>query len=87
MAGERRYIPTKQVRKRYGDCSEMTIYRWVRDPRLGFPQPFKLRPGGPNFFDIDELDEFDERRRREALAHHVIPPHRRDKQPDPPAAA
>jgi predicted DNA-binding transcriptional regulator AlpA len=32
-----------QVRKRYGGISDMCLWRWLRDPKLDFPQPFIIR--------------------------------------------
>lgn len=38
---EERYLGSKQVCRRYGNKSDMTIWRWTRD--RGFPQPaFKI---------------------------------------------
>ena len=36
-----RFIPARQVWARYG-VSFMTINRWVKDPRMGFPAPVYL---------------------------------------------
>lgn len=38
-------IPDLQVRREFGGISEMTIWRWDRDPQmaaLGWPQPTKI---------------------------------------------
>lgn len=35
------YLPASQVRARYG-VSEMSIWRWLRDERLGFPAPIRI---------------------------------------------
>jgi predicted DNA-binding transcriptional regulator AlpA len=32
------YLPGPKVSARY-DVSDMTIYRWIRDERMQFPQP------------------------------------------------
>jgi hypothetical protein len=32
-------LTARQVRARYGDICEMTLFRWVHDGRLGFPRP------------------------------------------------
>jgi hypothetical protein len=32
-------LTAKQVRTRYGNVSDMAIWRWLRDERLAFPQP------------------------------------------------
>jgi predicted DNA-binding transcriptional regulator AlpA len=36
-----RLIPDPQMRKRYG-VSEMTVWRWDRQPDLGFPPPIRI---------------------------------------------
>lgn len=36
------YLPIAEVRRRYG-VSDMTIWRWLADDRLGFPQPMRIR--------------------------------------------
>ena len=33
------FLPAAAVRARYGDCSDTTIWRWMRDPRMNFPKP------------------------------------------------
>ncbi|MEY4965082.1 MAG: hypothetical protein RL274_665, partial [Pseudomonadota bacterium] len=30
---------SKQVRARYGGISDMTLYRWLKNPNIGFPKP------------------------------------------------
>lgn len=34
-------LPAAQVRRRYG-VSDMTVFRWVNDDKLGFPQPLYI---------------------------------------------
>jgi hypothetical protein len=38
-ASEKRYLRAAQVRARYGGISDMTLYRWLQNPELNFPQP------------------------------------------------
>ena len=33
------YLTTRQVRTRYGGVSDQTIWRWLHDEKVGFPQP------------------------------------------------
>ena len=35
-------LTAKQVRARYGNVSDMALWRWLRDERLGFPQPLLI---------------------------------------------
>ena len=30
------------VRSRYGNISDMSLWRWIRDPKLGFPAPIVI---------------------------------------------
>ena len=56
----KRLLPEKEVCQRYG-VKPMTLWRWSRDPDLGFPQPIKIRKRLYRY--QDELDDFDERHR------------------------
>ena len=44
----------KQVCAQLGGISEVTRWRWVRDPGMKFPQPIKI--SGRNYFRGDEID-------------------------------
>lgn len=52
---------TRAVCARFGGVTPMTIYRWERDERMGFPQPTYIN--GRKYYDDDELDEFDRQRK------------------------
>jgi len=53
----KRLIPDPIVaNERYG-VSFMTLWRWDKDPDLGFPKPIRIR--GRKYRDEAELDEFD----------------------------
>ena len=56
----KRYLKANDVFARY-QINQMTLWRWLNDDRLAFPQPVVIR--GVRFFPEDELDEFDERQR------------------------
>lgn len=49
-------IPSKSVRARLGDCSNMTLWRYLDDERLGFPRPIIIR--NRRFWDAAEIDAF-----------------------------
>jgi predicted DNA-binding transcriptional regulator AlpA len=36
------YLTAGQVRRRYGGMSDMALWRWLRDEKLGFPQPLRI---------------------------------------------
>ena len=46
----RKFLPAPAVCKRYG-VSDMTLFRWLRDPALGFPQPTMVLQGGRRYWD------------------------------------
>ena len=56
----RSYLTAAQVRARYGGISDMTLFRWLRDPRLGFVKPILIN--NRRYFAEAELDEFDTRK-------------------------
>lgn len=39
MAHPEKRIPSAAVRKLCGGISDMTLYRWQKNPALGFPRP------------------------------------------------
>ena len=41
MQDHREFLPAGQVRARYG-VSDMSLWRWLHDPKLGFPAPIKI---------------------------------------------
>lgn len=36
---EQKRIPAAATRELCGDVSDMTLWRWLNDPKLGFPRP------------------------------------------------
>ena len=58
--GGKTYLNSKQVRQRYGDVSDMTIWRWLRDPSLNFPAPLKIN--GRRLWAQDSLEKFEAER-------------------------
>jgi hypothetical protein len=53
------YLTAAQVRRRYGGISHMGLHRWLKHPRLNFPQPTKIN--GRRYFLKADLDAFDAR--------------------------
>lgn len=49
---QEKYLTGPQVLERY-QISEMTLHRWQKDDRLGFPEPMIIRRR--KFFKEDEL--------------------------------
>jgi predicted DNA-binding transcriptional regulator AlpA len=54
----RTYLAARHVRRRYG-VSDMSLWRWLRDPALGFPQPLRIR--GRRYWDAALLEAWDAR--------------------------
>jgi len=50
------YLTARQLRARYG-VSEMSIWRWVRDPALAFPQPIYINRR--RYWRLDLIERFD----------------------------
>jgi predicted DNA-binding transcriptional regulator AlpA len=55
----KKHLTTRQVRERYGNPSEMTVYRWWHHPKMGFPKPIKI--GKRNLFLESELEDYERR--------------------------
>lgn len=59
MPQKEKYLTGPQVLARY-QISEMTLHRWQKDERLGFPEPMKVRRR--KFFKEVELVEWERSR-------------------------
>ena len=57
------YLPARSVWERYGVTS-MTLHRWERDSRLGFPEP--LRIGRFRYWRLADLAAWEQSRVRGA---------------------
>jgi predicted DNA-binding transcriptional regulator AlpA len=60
-----RKLPTRHVCARYS-VSDKTIDRWVKNPKLQFPQPDWIN--GRRYWGEDKLDAFDRRAARTKTA-------------------
>lgn len=40
---EQKLIPAAAVRDGLGGISDMTLWRWLNDPALNFPQPVRIQ--------------------------------------------
>ena len=58
------YLSAKQTRHRFGDVCDMTLWRWIKDPALGFPPP--LRINGRRFWKVADLERWEAVRMHEA---------------------
>lgn len=50
------YLPASAVQARYA-ITPMTLYRWLRDPEMAFPQPLVIRRR--RLFPREALDRWD----------------------------
>jgi len=64
---DRKYITRKRLRERYGDISEMTLWRWEHDKKLGLPDALGINPR--KYYDLDAIEAWE--RRRAAVA--IVP--------------
>jgi len=62
---EKQYIIRKNLRARYGNISEMTLWRWEHDEKLGFPRAIDIN--GRKYYDLAEIEAW-ERKRAAATA-------------------
>lgn len=51
-------LPAVKVLERYG-VSQMSLWRWERDPKLGFPCPVRI--ARRRYFRLSDLLEFERR--------------------------
>jgi predicted DNA-binding transcriptional regulator AlpA len=70
-ATDERYIDVAELRQLI-PVTDMTIWRWIRDPIVAFPPPVKLGPNGRNFWWLPKIREF-QRRRENAQAASPAP--------------
>lgn len=54
------YLTGPQVRARYGNVSDMTLWRWLRDPAMGFPKPTYINKR--RYWRLSELEGFERSR-------------------------
>lgn len=55
-AGSGGFLPARKVLDRYG-ISDMTLWRWLRDENMGFPQPTYL--GRYRYWRIAEIEAWE----------------------------
>lgn len=60
---DRYFLSATPTRARYG-VSGMTIFRWLADPTLGFPQPIRIN--GRRYWRLADLQAFEARQIKKA---------------------
>jgi hypothetical protein len=63
-------VPDSRVRSEFGDITDMTLWRWTRDPELKFPPPIKIRRH--NFRSRRALEEFKSRMLALAIRQRAV---------------
>lgn len=53
------FLTAPQVRQRFGGISDMTLWRWMHDDRVGFPEPVVINRR--RFFRLNEIEAFEGR--------------------------
>lgn len=54
------YLTSNEVRARFCGISDMTLWRWLQDERLGFPRPLIINRR--RFFRLDQIEAFEKHR-------------------------
>jgi len=62
---DERYIGIGELREII-PVSDMSFWRWMRDPSVGFPQPVKLGANGRNYWWLPTIREWQSRREARA---------------------
>lgn len=53
---EDRLMGSKELRKKFGNISDMSLWRWLQDEDLGFPQPLYI--ARRRYWKIAEVEAF-----------------------------
>jgi predicted DNA-binding transcriptional regulator AlpA len=62
---DERYIGIGELRELF-PVSDMTFWRWQRNPSVGFPQPVKLGANGRNYWWLPAIKEWQAQREGQA---------------------
>ena len=54
---EEKHLNSAQVKRRYADCTDMTLWRWEHDENLGFPKPLII--GSRKYWKLSDLERFE----------------------------
>ena len=59
-SSDRKFIIRRKLRARFGDISEMTLWRWEHDKKLAFPKALTIN--GRRYYDLAEIEEWERTR-------------------------
>jgi hypothetical protein len=60
MLSDPEYIGSRQVKRRYGDVSDMALWRWLHNPKVNFPKPTIINRR--RYWRVAELEAWERRR-------------------------
>jgi len=58
------FLTANQVRQRFGGISDMSLWRWMHDERVGFPQPLVINRR--RYFRLADVEAFEKRQATQA---------------------
>jgi hypothetical protein len=53
------YLTANAVRQRFGGISDMTLWRWLHDEKIAFPQPKVINRR--RYFRVEDVEAFENR--------------------------
>ncbi|RWC53850.1 MAG: transcriptional regulator [Mesorhizobium sp.] len=59
-------LTAKKVRQRFGDISDMSLWRWINDQKVAFPQPIYINT--VRYWKLSELVAWENARPRHRVA-------------------
>jgi hypothetical protein len=66
VTAPKQYITRKNLRRRYDNISEMTLWRWEHDAKLAFPQAVYIN--GRKYYDLAEIEGWERKRAAQTAA-------------------
>ena len=60
IASDERFLGAREVRRRYGDISDMSLHRWLRRQELEFPKPIYIE--GRRYWSLSRLEQWERAR-------------------------
>ncbi|WP_210161013.1 helix-turn-helix transcriptional regulator [Microvirga lotononidis] len=67
LSSAKQYIVRRNLRARFGNISEMTLWRWERDKKLSFPRAIAIN--GRKYYDLAEIEEWERTRAAAGQIH------------------
>ncbi len=64
------FLTAPQVRQRFAGISDMTLWRWMHDERMGFPKPVVINRR--RYFRLTDIEAFEKRQPVGAVCAEVV---------------